>query len=554
MSQPGPRRPTAAPPDAPSAQPIDLQDLFWRLRRYGWVLVLPIVACLCVAALYARGAVPIYQAALVISVDNQADVSNAMRPYAPGGAIGGQPRERIALIDGKIHNHSFLKAVAERIGMDKDPVLLARATAATKLMTGITPGEHAIRLAVAQLWTKISVSQGRGTAIQISVRDESPERARDLASIIGDALLEKSLQATLEKVQARGEFSKDQSVVLEERVRQAEDALRTFQESRLRRNITAGLSSEAELQQAQVYQRSTEEEIAQLRSRLLSSNEEWRGLSGGATMPVLSSARADELGNQLIRHETGAVLIQIRGADKTGEGAAFQGRITATRQALFVEFDRLAQAAEGGLSPEAQNTAAGIALDRAVLRSLQARNDRLAGVIREYVSAVQSSPRDQIELQRLQDNVTSARSLLTTMRNETATAGVSEAYATSQMGPRIEILEHPLLPLQPSSLGARATYAVAFFLALVIDAAIVFAGERLAAVVRTVEQAEAEYGLRVVGVVPRIDTRPRPGGYLRNHWPKFAIVAVLLVSALFVVFDEFVFPHPNPTKPAQVQK
>jgi hypothetical protein len=80
----------------------------------------------------------------------------------------------------------------------------------------------------------------------------------------------------------------------------------------------------------------------------------------------------------------------------------------------------------------------------------------------------------------------------------------------------------------------------------------VFAGERLASVVRTVEQAEAEYGLRVVGVVPRIETRPVPGGYLRHHWPKFAIVAVLLVSVLFVVFDEFVFPHP--TKTGQVQR
>ena len=544
-------RPGGVPPDGPSGQTIDPQDLIWRLRRYGWLLVLPVVACLCAGMLYARSSVPVYQAFLVISVDSQGDSSPGLRAYAPGGAVGGQPRERIALVDGKIHNYTFLKAVAERVGMDKDPVLVRRANDAAKVMTGITPAEHALRLAVGILWNKVSVGLGRGTAIQITVKDESPDRARDLASVIGDALLERSLQSTLEKVQARGAFSKDQVVVLEERVRQAENALRIFQESRLRRSITAGISSEVELQQSQAFQRSTEEEIAQLRSRIVSANAEWSNLAGGRSMPMLSSGRATELGNQLVRHETGSALSQVRGRDVTGEGGVSLGRITATRQALYVEFDRLAQG-NGELSLEQQNAVTGIALDRAVLKSLQARNDRLRSAIGEYLGAIQRSPSDQIELQKLQDEVTSARNMLSAMRNESGSAGISEAYATSQMGPRIEILEHPLLPLQPSSLGAKATYAVAVLLGLIIDAVIVFAGERLLAVVRTVEQAEAEYGLRVVGVVPRIDTRPMPGGYLRNHWPKFAVIAVLLVSMLFVVFDEFVFPHP--TKTGQVQR
>lgn len=515
--------------------------------------MLPVVACLCVAALYARESVPVYQAFLVIAVDTQSDVSPGMRPYVQGGAEGGAPRDRIVLVDAKIHNHTFLKALAAQTGWDKDPVLLKRAAEATKLMSGITVEDYATRLAVGQLWNKITVGLGRGSAIQITVKDERPEVARDLASTIGDLLVQRSLQSTLEKVQARGEFSKDQAIVLEERVHEAEEALRKFQESHLRTTITAGISSEAEMQLAQSSRRSTSEEISQLRARIIAANEEWRNLAGGETLPSLSSARSTELAGQLVRHEVTAVMAQLAGRDdKTGEAATLQGRITATRQALFVEFDRLAQELDGTYSAELRNTAAGIALDRAVLRSLQAREDRLGAAVSEYVSNVQRSPRDQLELQKLQDNVTSARSLLSTMRNETVSSGLSEALATSQMGPRIEIVEHPLLPLQPSSMGARATYAVAGFLGLVIDAIIVFAGERLAAVVRTVEQAEAEYGLRVVGVVPRIETRPKPGGYLRNHWPKFAILAVLLVSALVVVFDEFVFPHP--TKTGQVQR
>lgn len=548
------RRSTAgAPPGDPPSSSVDLQDVLWRLQRYGWILVLPIVACLCVATIIARRTVPIYQSFLVVSVDSPSDVSPAMRAYAPGNATVNAPRERIAIVDGMIHNQTFLRSIAERRGMDKDPVLIARARAATKVTPGITPEEHALRLAVGKLWTKISVGPGRGTAIQISVKDSNAEVARDLVATIGDALLQQALQSTLESVQARGEFSKDQVVVLEERLRQAENELRAFQESHLHMRITAGISSEAGLQLAQGLRRATEDEMAQLRLRILAGSEEWRSTSGNALMPSLSSARATDLGTQLVKIEESAALAQLTGKTaQTGEGDALQGRISATRQALFVEFDRLSQEVAGDASPGARNTAAGVALDRAVLRSLQARRNRLASAVSDFLSGVQRAPRDEIELQRLQDDVTSARNVLTTMRNESVSSGLSEAYATSQMGPRIQILEQPLLPLTPTSMGATATFAVAFILGLVIDAAIVFAGERLAAVVRTVEQAEAEYGLKVVGVVPRIDNRPKPGGYLSIHWPKFAILAVLLVSALVVVIDEVV--SPRPTKSRQVEK
>ncbi len=544
----------AGPPPgvAPSAS-IDVQDLLWRIQRYGWILVLPIVACLCVATIVARRTVPIYQSFLVVSVDSPSDMSPAMRAYAPGNATVNAPRERIAIVDAMIHNQTFLRGIAERRGMDKDPVLMARARAATKATPGITPEEHALRLAVGILWTKISVGPGRGTAIQISVKDPNAEVARDLVATIGDALLQQALQTTLERVQARGEFSKDQVVVLEERLRKAENELRAFQESHLHMRITAGISSESGLQLAQGLRRATEDEMAQLRLRILAGSEEWRSSSGDALMPSLSSARATALGTQLVKIEESAALAQLAGkSDLTGEGEALQVRISATRQALFVEFDRLSQEVAGDASPGARSTAAGIALDRAVLRSLQARRNRLASAVSDFLSGVQRAPRDEIELQRLQDDVTSARNILTTMRNESVSSGVSEAYATSQVGPRLQILEQPLLPLTPTSMGATATFAVAFFLGLVIDAAIVFAGERLAAVVRTVEQAEAEYGLKVVGVVPRIETRPKPGGYLRVHWPKFAILAVLLVSALVVVYDEVV--SPRPTKSGQVER
>ncbi|HEY6572796.1 MAG TPA: hypothetical protein VI198_05705, partial [Candidatus Eisenbacteria bacterium] len=91
MTQPIQGRPAGPPPEGPPSEAIDPQDLLFRLRRYGWVLLLPIVACLCVGAIYARHTVPIYQAFLVVSIDSATDLSPALRAYAQGANAGNGP-------------------------------------------------------------------------------------------------------------------------------------------------------------------------------------------------------------------------------------------------------------------------------------------------------------------------------------------------------------------------------------------------------------------------------------------------------------------------------
>jgi hypothetical protein len=61
---------------------------------------------------------------------------------------------------------------------------------------------------------------------------------------------------------------------------------------------------------------------------------------------------------------------------------------------------------------------------------------------------------------------------------------------------------------------------------------LVFAVERLGGVLRTLEQAETEYGHRVLGTVPRIEGWARPGSYLENNWPAMAVLLVLLLTGL----------------------
>ena len=529
---------------------IDWRDLAWKARRYGWLIALPIIACLCGAALYCKLTTPIYVSQIVVSADASAQASPALDPLVGAVISRPNPRERVIVVDTKIHSRAFLGVLVERLGMNRDPELLLQANLVAQRRKGITAEEYAMRVSISRLGRKITVSPGRASLIQIAALDPDPQAARDLAEMIGDALVEASRQSTLQRVQARGEFSSDQIAVYEDRLRKAEEALRAFQESRLRKDYSLGVVNSQNLMNARNLQHSTEDEMEQVTTRIETAKGEWRASMGDAPIPELTGSKVTEAIGQLEQLETSYALAILRqGTDRGAESDGLQARIAAARQFLFSELEDASQRVRATLSADARAAAAGIALDRAVRGSLTHRRDRIATEIATYLKNVEASPRDDLQLARLKQDVDVSRDFLASLRREATSSRITEALASSSLGPRLEIVEQPLMPLEPSSPEPRRIFALAALLGPVIGVGAAFGAERLSAVLRTLEQAEAEYGHRVLGMVPRIEGWARPGTYLQNHWPAIAVLLVLLLTGLAFAVDL----HPRSHQPATGQ-
>ena len=505
---------------------IDLRDIAWRVRRYGWVLFLPLVILVCAAAMYCRFTTPVYSASVLVSVDENVDMSPALENLLRNTERQqGQPK---TVVESRIQSREFLTTLAERSGLTRSPALLAKARAALQNVRGITPEDWVLRTSTTILSRQISVTQGRSSLIKITVSDSSPEGARKLATMIGTLLIEDTRRTDLARGMARGEFTSDQMAVYEERLRKDEEALRAFEESKIRNRLTSGDVNEDNLKAARNLLSATEEEMEQIRTRIRSASNEWAEVGGDKPMPDLTSARVTEWTRMLGNLESSYALAQVGGAQKDKD--ELQTRIAAVRQSLFAELNGVAQSA--GISEDARAAAAGIALDRAILRSLTRRKERLNEDIGSYMHGAQSSPRDEMERERLTANVQTSRGLVDALRKEAASSRMSEALATSALGPRIDIVEQPLQPIAPSSPQPLKVFGFAFAVGPLIAAGLVFAGERLAVVLRTPEQAEAEFGVAVIGTIPRMEGWPAPGSYLKNHWALFAILLVLLVTGV----------------------
>ena len=546
--------PAGPPPE--KQQVFDVRDVLWRVTRYRWLLVVPIVISLCGGAIYYSIAPEIFESHVLVAIDDQAQVSGALQGLVQPNRDSDTPRERVTVVDSKVRSRRFLQELTLRTGFNRDPDVVRDAQKAARRWRGVSSDEFAIRFASQRLSKRIRVTPVEGAYVRISAAGPSPEEARRVASLIADILIEESKRTNLERVQARGEFSADQITVYEERLRKSEDAYQRYQESLIRNVLTSNPVNDKNIDDARGLINMSESEMAQVKQRLESERGDFASATRGASPPDLNGAKAAELENRLVELESSASAAALSDKEKSDRAiAGIQASISATRQMLLSELELEASQLPGNLSDDARSAVAGIALDRAIIRSLTIKRDRLRGLIYGYAQSVQSSPREDMELARLKGEVDTNRELLVALRREQTSSRISEALETSGLGFRLSVLEPPQLPYRASEPDPFKIFAAAAFLGPLGAAGIVMLGEKVRLVVRSVEQAEEELGARVIATFPRIEGWSRPGTYFQNNWPVMVIVAVVFLTGSFFALNATVFaPHPVAKVKAETKK
>ena len=516
---------------------IDIRDLIWKVRKHFWKLALPAVVVLCGAVLYLRFTPKVYVSSMVVSMGDRVSLSNSIDPLIRPDESREQPEAIAAALQSRIFSRPFLTEVGERLGWNRDPKLLAEARKAIASFRGITPEEYASRLMVQNLSMKISVTGVQGSLVRISSKDETPSVALRLASAVGDVLLDRSRQSTVKAAEQRTEFSSDQVSVYEERLRKSEAALRAYQESMVGRRISTNVVRDQNLDEARMLAQETDEEIQQARGRIQNGRDQWQ-TSGGTSpaVPTLGSQTATTLEGRLSQLEINLAVASLETASSNSNTlTSSKARIVETRQALYGEYQSIAESNLQDQPAEAAGVAATVALDRSILKSLRVKKDRLDAMIQDYTRSAAASPRNQIELDRLQADVATNRDLLLSLKKEATSSRISAALGVTQLGVPVEIVEPPMLPLYPASPDTMKILGAAIILGPLLSIGLLMGMERLSAVVKSAEQAEYELGAPVIGTIPHIVGWRRPGSALSQHWPVLAVTLVLLLTGVAYV-------------------
>ncbi len=535
---------------------LDFRELLWKARRHKWLALLPVVLVLCGTWVYLMLTPPVYESFAVISMDDLPQVSAALAPLvrADGGENPRQKQVLLLKMDSRVHSRSFLEVLATRLGYVQNPEFMLEATAAARRWKGITPEEYAMSMAINRLGKQIVVAPAGESLTRIAVMSGDPEVARKLATMISDQLLSESKESTIERATARGEFSADQITIYEERLRKSETALREHQESVIGRKLSSNPITDANYDGAKGLIADARDEMDLIRNRLRSDLGAWQSGGGGLEgPPELRSGKVSELEGRLNEFETSYAVAVLGGPARAADAATIKLKIGSARQALFAEYLAQAQASPSNLSAAARDAAAGVALDRSELRSLRQKEQYLSRLADEYSRLVQSSPKEEMDLERLKSEVETNRDLLLALKKEATSSHISAALQTSQLGMRLEVVESPQLPLTPSYPDPRRIMGMALFVGPLLGVGLVMIVEKLGAALQTLEQAEREMGVRVIGTIPRIEGWSQPGSYLQRYWPVLSIVLVLLATAVFYTLHATVLNSSRTSETESVQ-
>lgn len=544
------------PQPEPQSAPIDLQAILWRIRRHRLLPLVPLITVLCGALIYLRVTKPVYESYVVVDMGSPPAVSRALEPLVREEREGGDFRAKVERLNSRIHSPTFLARLVEQLGLSRSPALLQEAKEAVKGLEGITPEEYAMRRATNSISPRITVIPAAQGQMRITVSGGSPRGAQQLASAIADAIIEERKQDAFERLRVRGEFSSNQVAVYQDQLRRAEAALRDFQESLIRRRAASNVVNDDNVAAALGLIQVTDSEIDQIRDRIRVNLGEWQKRFGGnLVVPDLSSARAGDLESRLKTLEIQHGISAIQTTATKDDVGAITTTIGSTRQELLGEYSSLALAALPDQPGFVRDAAAGIALDRSLLRTLQEKRKRLSGLVSDHTRNVQSSPADQMELQRLQSEVSANRDLLLALRRESTSSTLSEALETSRLGLQLDVVEAPQLPLAPVRPNKAKILMIALVLGPILSAGLVLVADRFAAVVQTVEEAERELGIKVIGTVPCVEGWNRPESYLQRHGALLSIVLVVLVTVMLYTLPSGGSPAPStgshPTVPAR---
>jgi len=528
---------------------LDFREVLWKARRYKWLALFPAVLVVCGAWIYLMFTPPVYESSVVISVDDNTPVSAALAPLVRSDRSDDMRKERVARVDSRVHSRQFLEAMSTKLGYLNDPDLRAQGASAARRWQGITSDEYTMRMAVYVLGKKIIVMPSGESRTRISATDHDPRVARRMAQMIADQLIAENKATTIQETTARGEFSADQIEVYQERLRKSEAALRSYEESSIGRKLTSNPLNDTNYETAKSLIGDTREEMSQLRSRLQTDLSGWQASGGaGAGPPDLHSGKSSTLEGRLSDLESEYAMIVILGK---GDLEGTKLRIGGVRQALYAEYQGLAQSLLPTLPQAAQESAAGIALDRAELRSIRKKESRLTGLTSDYSHRVQSSPAEQLEAERLRSEVETNRDLLLALQKEATSSRISAALETSQLGLSLSVVESPQLPLAPLYPDPLRVMGIALFVGPLLGVGIAVVGDRLGAALHTLEQAEREIGVRVIGTIPRIEGWSQPGSYLQRYWPVLSIALVLFATAVSYTLHVTVLSPKNSTESVQ---
>jgi uncharacterized protein involved in exopolysaccharide biosynthesis len=527
---------------------LDLKHYLRMLWRRRGVILLASVTVIC-SALVGVQFVPLeYESSTTIRIEERRRLTRELEQVlgpSGGGGYGYRADEaRLDEMAARINNRPFLERVARLLKMNEDPRVLETARKALRRFPDATVDELAIRHVVNQLRRKVMFRRAGMSNYRIVVADSDPKNAQTLAKWISELFVDYSLQSSLEDLRTAHEFGAEQERIYEERLRLSEAALEQYRKAAIQTDLSQGFVREQNLGRAEALYTQVLDEVDLSRLRLLplSRSIAEAGLSEAAEM--IDSDPEVRSQAQAVRAELRETVTSIVGSGGGRGGPEWPpgDEYLVVRRGMFRLIERRTAVVHGARSAEVRDLISRFIFAKVDNEEQADVTAWLGRAIGEFKLQAQALPRDEMELRRLEADVSTNRTLLQSFRAQLISSDISQAMEVTNLGMRVEILDPPQMPLRPARPDKGKIIFAAIALGPLLGVGLGFVTELLDPTLRTLSDFQRVFDGPVLGTAPLLAKAKSPGRGLRRHWVTAAVTGVVLLTALFFLTRTTLLP------------
>jgi uncharacterized protein involved in exopolysaccharide biosynthesis len=516
---------------------LDLGGYARILWRKKYFLLVPLAIAFIVASVGVRFLVPEYESSSLIRIGNPSDVGTEVDRMLEGR----RNRDELTLVqlESVLLGSNFLDELIRRLGLDRDPEVIARAEMQHEHYPGLTTEELAYRRLREFLKRRIKVESDAPELFRISYADANPDACFVIAEAITRLYIDLQSRQTMQSLGDVRQFSEEQLAVYKERLDRSERELADYQERLATQTIgTANPVRDTNVALAEKARndlaltvRASESTLEKIRTRIA-------GAIGSMPSgdPIWQDPEIGKLSSELSERRESEVLIELTetGANRLPPGV--DDPVLGTQQALQRRIQQVEVEAYPSVPADYRPLLVEYFYQQCEVRAYRKKLQRLDGYIQQFRSQVALAPQTETELTRLRDEVERNRELYNTFKEAKSQAQIGEAAQNTKLGNTVFIVEAPAKPVAPVRPDKIKILALCFLFGATVGAAGLLLTEFTDSSYRNVEDVERQLGLRVLGTIPRVGNARWVSESSRRRTVIWVAVCVTFVCVFISAF------------------
>ncbi len=477
---------------------LEWQDYAKILSRRKWYFLVPFVLVVAAGVFYVVTRKPVYESFCIVQIQPSRTPSQLQ-----GIVPGVRDEQRYVSLRNQILSTEYLTRLIRTLGLDQDEQVHEQALALREKTPNKSLAEIKLILLLKQLREQISVRTFGENNIEIRALASSPERCYSIVNTLQEIFTEEFLHRELVSVQSAMQFSDEQINTFQSKLREAEQRLEAFKRKVLASEPTgvpvdrdaAGRINEA-LATSDITTKEKREHLNQLNRRL-------NGIDFGSTFPQ-SFAVQSSLADITRKLKDEADLMKQFSAN-SAEIIKINRSINALREIIRKEFENYFAQQYPTHPASTRDLLVEKALTLVDLQIAQRKKEALRQVLQSAKYRTSLTQSQELELKRLEEEVSINRKIYNILLEQAQGTQIEEAMQRANAASRINIIEPPLKPLEPTNAGYRLIALVTLIVATGLGLGAVYLREFFDSTLRTVEEVEEYFELPVLCVLPYLE-------------------------------------------------